>query len=63
VEDVIDAGASQALDGAISYEFTVNQISVGACEPVDQVEHYWPLISFDRITIDIQLDNLNLFIL
>jgi hypothetical protein len=46
VEDVIDAGTSQALDGAIPYEFTVNQISVGACESVDQVEHHRTLISF-----------------
>jgi hypothetical protein len=47
MEDVIDAGTSQALDGAIPYEFTVNQISVGACESVDQVKHHRPLISFD----------------
>jgi hypothetical protein len=47
MKDVIDAGTSQALDGAIPDEFTVNQISVRACESVDQVEHHRSLISFD----------------
>ena len=46
VEDIIDAGTSQALDGAISHEFTIDQISVGACESVDQVKHHRPLVSF-----------------
>ena len=63
MEDIIDAGTSQALDGAISHEFTINQISVGACESIDQVKHHRPLVSFYRIAIDIQLDDLDLFIL
>ncbi len=47
VEDIVDAGATKALDSAFLDKFTFNHFSIRVCEPIDQIQDNRALVTFD----------------